>query len=182
MAAPQEVVLTNGQFDVGDEKTARGIIENTKEPYFKLESALYLKRTSGETPDSAYEERLNQYIDKKLVELNMGLANFLGRLSLSKLMLEKGDDMLNPRELFKNGPNSIDYNQFQFGCGEGTLEYAHEELMGYQIKMLSAGVVRFGVPMMNGSNKFYTRWVDMAHGSYSGWPSFLNFVNKTLMK
>ena len=142
------LALVKTLLDVGDEKTARGIIENTKEPYFKLESALYLKRTSGETPDSDYEERLNQYIDKKLTEPNMGLANLLGKISLAKLMLDKGNDYyttLKPIKTTGTYDNQFDFNQFQFGCGEGTLEYVHEELMDYLISRYSSGIDRMSI-------------------------------------
>ena len=122
--------LVRTLLDAGDEKTARGIIENVDDPYFKFLSVLAFKVASGETPDLAYSDRLKQFIDEKIEESSFD--GLMSRLSLSKMMAlhsnseYSGDDFV-----------TYSYHPGRWGargeieCGGFVMNYINEEYMDY---------------------------------------------------
>jgi hypothetical protein len=68
---------------------ARGLIEQMKDPYFKLSSVLLLKDYSKETLDQTYVGRLQKYIDKKFKASTV--ESWLSRVKLMDLVARKGE-------------------------------------------------------------------------------------------
>ena len=114
--------LVRTLLDIGDEKTARGIIENVDDPYFKFLSALYFKVASGETPDLAYSDRLKEFIEQKIKPESIDAS--LSKLALSKMMLVHSNDAFIIDDFYYAYDSRITES---LGCGGFLMNYFHEE-------------------------------------------------------
>ena len=71
---------------MNDNGSARGLVENMKNPFYKFASVIELKKYSGETVDTAYISRMMKYIDDTMPEQRGVNINYLRVSSILTLL------------------------------------------------------------------------------------------------
>ncbi len=136
--------LVRTLLDVGDEQTARGIIENVDDPYFKFLSVIYFKVASGEIPDIAYQDRLKEYVQEKIKDYTLDAS--LSKLALSRMMLVHSDSDFtydDARYAYYDGRmGSSEAKKLE--CGGFVMSYFHEEYMDYLFLLYEMDKNRYG--------------------------------------
>jgi hypothetical protein len=71
---------------MNDGGSARGLVENMKNPFYKFASVIELKKYSGDTVDTAYISRMMKYIDDTMPEQRGANINYLRVSSILSLL------------------------------------------------------------------------------------------------
>lgn len=141
------IPLVRTLLDLGDEKTARGIIENLDDPYFKFLSVLEFKIASDDAPNLDYRDRMRQYVDEKIDEYTIDFS--LSKFSLAYVML-------------KNSEDAFDYNDARYAYYEGKMKPSVSETLecgGFIMSYFHKGYMDFLVSIYQmDKNRWGSSW------------------------
>ncbi len=152
-----KVDLIKMLLNLDKEKTSRAMIENLKTPEFKVASVLALNESQGKDLDQKYFDRLLQFIDEDVEDIDGSVGQ--SRLLLAKHALDRGNFKINSDMIWEL-TDSGDFGYYSNNCDTFYLKNIVDKILDTHVSIVNLDKSRrdFGKNAISTTLNKFAKW------------------------